>query len=79
MDLIEPLVSLFLIWSLGSHTPLLHLLELLQLFRTHAVQHDVLRLGHQDLSPPKGHQCEEEEDEPGGTDEYNHDGVPDVE
>jgi hypothetical protein len=75
-DPVESTAPPLLIRSLGPHTLLLQLLELLQ---THAIDYDVLRFGHQNLSPPKGHQGEEEQDEPCNADEDDHDDMPDVE
>ena len=71
----EPLL---LIRSHGPHA-LLPRLELLQVLHAHAVYHDILRFGHQNLPPPKGHQGKEKQDEPGDADEDDHDDMPSVE
>ena len=47
--------------------------------RAHNIYRNVLRLGHQNFPPPKGHQGEKEQDKPGAAHEGNHDDIPDVE
>ena len=76
---IEPLISPLLIRSRSPHTALLKLLKFFEFLRTHAIDHDIFRFGHQNLPPPEGHQGEEEQDEPCDADEDNHDDMPDVE
>ena len=49
------------------------------LLGSRGILQDVFGIGKEDLSPPEGHEGEEEEDGPGDADEDDHDGVPDDE
>lgn len=79
MDSIKPPISPLHIRGRGPHTTLFQFLEFFEFLRAHAIDHDILRFGHQDLPPPEGHHGEEEQNDPGEADEDNHDDMPDVE